>query len=306
MSAASAFIWRPISRRVTSRLARCLALAAAASVVSAASPAGAASERIPFVGALTGERAAIGRDQRDGFLLAVAQQHGSLGGTSVRVTEFDDRGEARRAGTIAGQIVAARIPLVTGLSTAESALALSARLAGKALVLSSAAAPAALAGEKCARNFFSTAPVEDAVHENGGAIAQGRRYRSLYIVTPSAELPMVRKALQRKFAGSLSGAGPASDAIRGIREASPDAVYLALPAKETRAFLVSYEKAGLFQRIPVIAADDGFLPAELHNQFSGLIVSARWSPGLEDERSKRFVAGFEQHYGRKPSTYAMQ
>src|SRR5689334_84338 len=275
MSGASASIWRPTSRRVTSRLARCLALGAAASTVFAATVC-AATERIAFVGALTGEHAAIGRDQRDGFLLALAQQHGSLGGTSVRVTEFDDRGEAQRTSIIAGQILAARIPIVTGVTTGESALALSSKLAGKAIVLSSGAGPAALAGEKCARSFFSTAPVQDAVHENAGAIAQKRRYQSLYVVTSPAALPSVRKALQRKFAGSLSGAGPASDALRGIRVAPPDAVYVALPAKEIRAFLVSYEKTGLFQRIPVIAADDGFLPAELHNQFAGLIVSTRW------------------------------
>ena len=292
---------------MTFSFARCLALAAAASILSGAASFCAATERIAFVGTLSGAGAALGRDQRDGLLLAIAQQHGALGGTAVRVVEFDDRGEARHARLIADRILAEGIQIVTGLTTIESALALNSRLAGKPVVLlSSGAGPVALAAEKCSRNFFSTAPVEDAVHENAGFIAQMRGYESIYIITSPESRRLVKTAFQRRFAGTISGIDDARDAIRRIRQALPDAVYVALPEREIRSFLTSYEKAGLFHRIPVIAPDEGVLLDELGTEFSGLVVSARWSAAMENERSKGFVVAFERRYGRKPSAYAMQ
>jgi branched-chain amino acid transport system substrate-binding protein len=292
---------------MTFSLARCLALAAAASILSGAAFFCAATERIAFVGTLSGASASLGRDQRDGLLLAIAQQHGALGGIAVRVAEFDDRGEARHARLIADRILAEGIQIVTGLTTIESALALNSRLAGKRVVLlSSGAAPVALAAEECSRNFFSTAPVEDAVHENAGFIAQMRGYETIFIVTSPESRVLVKTAFQRRFAGTISGIDDASDAIRRIRQASPEAVYVALPAREIRSFLKSYEKAGLFHRIPVIAPDAGFLLDKLGSDFSGLVVSARWSAAMETERSREFVVAFERRYGRKPSAYAMQ
>ncbi|HKA60205.1 MAG TPA: ABC transporter substrate-binding protein [Gemmatimonadales bacterium] len=292
---------------MTFSIARCLALAATASIASAAPASAGAAERIAFVGALSGARASLGRDQRDGFLLAIAEQHGSLGGTVVRLAEFDDGGGAQHAGAIADRILAERIQIVTGLTTSESALALHSKLAGKpVVVISSGAAPVALAAERCSGNFFSTAPVEDAVHENAGFIVQARGYETIFIVTSPESRALVSTAFRRNFTGTVSGIDEARGAIRGIRLASPDAVYVALPAREIRSFLESYEKSGLFRRIPIIAPDEGMLLEELGNDFSGLMVSARWSPAMELERSTKFVAAFERRYGRRPSAYALQ
>jgi branched-chain amino acid transport system substrate-binding protein len=292
-------------------LGRCLALAAAATVLSAATlSSGAAAERperIAFVGALSGPDAFRGRDQRDGVLLALAEQERSRGGMSVRVVEFDDRGEARHAVIVADRILAERIKLVTGLTTIESALALNSRLIGKSVVLlSSGAGPLALAAEKCSSSFFSTAPVEDAVHENAGLIARARGYKTIYIVTSQESGVLVKTAFQRSFPGVIAGVHDAQHAIAQIRQLSPEAVYVALPASESRSFLKSYREVGLFHLVPVIASDDGALLEGLGREFSGLMVSARWSAATETERSKQFVAAFERRYGRKPSVYAMQ
>ena len=267
-----------------------------------------AGERIAFVAALSGTAAPLGRDQRDGFLLAVAQQKGLLGGIAVQVVEFDDRGDARRARKIAGRILAEGIRSPPGFTTSESALALAARLRGKPVVLvSSGAAPAALAGEGCAGNFFSTAPAEDAVHENAGAIARARGYESVALVTAPGSRSLVETAFQRGFGRPASSLDHGSGAIQRILQARPDAVYVGLPPGQVRSFLESYEQAGLFHRLPVIAPDgDGTLLGALGPEFPGLIASARWSAAMEDDSSEKFVAAFEQRYGRKPSSYAMQ
>jgi branched-chain amino acid transport system substrate-binding protein len=308
MSAASAFTWRRICSLVTFRHARGLALAALASLLWAAAPPPAcATETIAFVGALSGPAASLGRDQRDGFLLAVDEQHGFLGGSTVSVVQFDDGGEAKRSRLVADRILAAGIRIATGFTTTETALALQSKLAGKPVVLlSSGAAPVALAAESCSPNFFSAAPVEDAVHENAGFIARMRGYQTVLIVSSAASRSLVKTAFQRKFAGTISGVDDAAEAMRHIRQMSPEAVYVALPAGEIRSFLQSYQKSGLFHRIPIIAPDEGFLLEQLGSDFSGLVVSARWSAAAESERSRNFVAAFERRYGRKPSVYALQ
>jgi branched-chain amino acid transport system substrate-binding protein len=278
----------------------------------AATPA-AADTRIAFVGALSGAAAAAGRDQRDGFLLAVAERNGRLGGVPVHVSELDDRGDPGRATAIADRLLAEGVRFVTGLTTNESALALQGRLQGKpVLLLSSGAGPIPLAGESCSRNFFSVAPAEDAVHENAGAIAQARRYGKVYLLSPSGPRKAVDAAFRRRYAGQVAppaeqpGKDPAS-AIREIRQIQPDAVYLAVPPKEMLSFLQSYEQAGLFHRIPVIAAGvEPELLQRLGPDFSGLIVSVRWAAGLETGRSARFVQAFNARYGRTPSSHAMQ
>ena len=232
--------------------------------------------RIAFVGALSGPQAGAGRDQRDGFALALEQRKGRLGGVEVRFSELDKHDRQAPEG----------FRVVTGPATDEN-------------VLFIASSPS----EHCAARFFSVAPPRDAVHENAGAIAQARRYRKVQLFAPPAQRPEVEAAFRRAFQGEVVR----GNELRDVREARPHAVYLALPREEMLSFLKDYENAGLFHRIPVIAA--GVEPRELEAlgpAFAGLIVSARWAPGMEREPSTRFVEAFRARFGRTPSTYAMQ
>jgi branched-chain amino acid transport system substrate-binding protein len=278
------------------RLAGCLALLVATAAL--------AEVRIAFVGALSGPAAWAGRDQHDGFALALDERDGRLGGVAVRLHETDDRGDPARAPAIAQRLVAEGVLVVTGLTTADSALALQQQLRDQPVVLlSSGAGPPVLAGDKCSPRFFSTAPPADAVHENAGAIARTRRYRKIQLFAAPAQRRKIEAAFRRAYRGEMVWGSE----LREVREQRPDAVYLALPPKEMLAFLNAYEDVGLFHRIPVIAA--GVEPALLESlgpAFSGLIVSARWAAGMESERSARFVDAFRAKYGRTPSAYAMQ
>jgi branched-chain amino acid transport system substrate-binding protein len=231
----------------------------------------------------------------------VAEQDGRLGGVRVRIVERDDRGDPRRATEIADRLLAEGVGFVTGLTTSPSAVALHRKLQGKPVVLlSSGAGPRALPGKRC---LVSVAPPEDAVHENAGAIAQARRYRTLHVVTSRTD---AEAALRRRYTGQLS-ASDARSALREIRRRAPDAVYAALPPKALLAFLRSYQGEGLFHRIPVIAADvEPQLLDELGPDFAGLIVSVPWAASMEPNSSARFVEAFRARYGRTPSSRARQ
>src|SRR5688572_6616904 len=275
----------PMSVRAA-RLAGCLA-----ALIATAAP---AEVKIAFVGALSGPQAWAGRDQRDGFTLALHERMGRLGGVEVRFSQFDERDRLAPEG----------VHVVTGLTTGESALALHERLRSQpVLIVSSGAGPLELAGERCSERFFSAAPPQDAVHENAGAIAHARRYRRVQLFAAPARRPEVEAAFRRAYQGDVVWGSE----LREVREARPHAVYLALPPQELVSFLKGYEGMGLFRRIPVIAA--GVEPRELEAlgpAFSGLTVSARWAIGMEREASMRFVEAFRTKFGRTPSTYAMQ
>jgi branched-chain amino acid transport system substrate-binding protein len=290
-----------------------LAAARLAGLVALLAAANAAAEvRIAFVGALSGPAAWAGRDQRDAFALALAQRNGSLGGIAVRFGEIDDAADPRRAPAIAKRLLAEKVQIVTGLTGAASALALSDRLRGKPLlILSSGAAPLRLAGKGCSARFFSTAAPDDAIHENAGAMARNRRYATVQVIgDKSTQRAQAEAAFRRTYKGKVawhSLQGDAATAIRQIRASSPDAVYLALDTETIVEFLEAYAKVGLFHRIPIIAA--GVEPPVLQAlgpDFSGLIVSVRWAASLENQGSAQFAEAFKAQYGRTASSYAMQ
>jgi len=273
-----------------------------------------AAVKIAFVGALSGPDAAAGQDQRDGFMLAVQQGHGTLGGMPVRVVNFDDGGRARNAARIAARVLAARVQIVTGLTNAEAAVALYDKLEGKnVLILSTGVGPAVLAADRCAADFFSLAPSEDVVHENAGTIAQGRRYSKAQLIVPPDMGRRVETAFRARFTGTVdvtvqpAGSGSMASHIDRIRVSTPGVVYVALRKDQTKAFLQAYDNAGLFHRIPVIVAqtEPGLVEA-LGRDFPGTTVSARWAPGMESDRSQTFVNAFKQRFGRVPSVYAVQ
>ena len=211
-----------------------------------ATAAAAAEVGIAFVGALSGPQAWAGRDQRDGFVLALEQRKGRLGGIEVRFSELDERDGQEPEG----------VRVETGLPTEKNMV-----------FVSSGAGPPELAGERCSARFFSVAPPRDAVHENAGAIAQARRYRKVQLFAAPAQRAEVEAAFRRAYEGEVVWGSE----LREVREARPHAVYLALPPQEMLAFLRGYEDVGLFHRIPVIAA--GVEPRELEAlgpAFSGL------------------------------------
>ena len=272
-----------------------------------------AAINIAFVGTLSGPDAAAGRDQRDGFLLAISQAHGRLGGVDVGVSSFDVGARAENVRRIAKQISAAGMQFITGFTDSEAALALREQLRNKrVLMLSSGAGPIALAGEGCSTNFFSTAPADDVVHENAGAIAQRRRYSKAYLIVPPNSQGSVDSAFKRQFSGNVEVADyaaemPIAPQIDRIRLGAPSVVYVALRKDDLRHFLNAYKSAGLFHRIPVIVAQiDPELLGTLGPSFDGTIVSVRWAPSAETARSQAFVEAFEQRYGRLPSFFAMQ
>jgi branched-chain amino acid transport system substrate-binding protein len=69
-----------------------------------------------------------------------------------------------------------------------------------------------------------------------------------------------------------------------------------------------YRQAGLADTTPLLSAftiDETTLPAT-QDAALGMFSASQWTPGMESEANKKFVADFEAEYGYVPSLYASQ
>ena len=105
---------------------RALAIAAAAMLAAAAH----AEVKIGFLGTFSGPAAALGQDQYDGFMLALEQKGGKLGGTPVKIVKEDDQLKPDLGVQLVRKLIESdKVDLVTGVTFSNVMMAVSKPLA---------------------------------------------------------------------------------------------------------------------------------------------------------------------------------
>ena len=294
-------------------------LALTAAAMMAAPAAGAETLRIGMITTLSGGGSGLGIDIRDGFLLGVAHADGRLGGLETEVIEADDERRPDLAVQLADRMVQRdEVHIVTGIVWSNLALAIMPTLArAETVFVSPNAGPSALAGEQCSRFFFNVAYQNDNNHEAMGQHVANEGYERVFLLAPN--YPAGQDSLtgfKRFFDGEVVeevytqlGQLDYAAEIAQIRAAEPDAVFFFLPGGMGINFLKQYDQAGMKDEIPV------FGPAfSLSQDILGAVGeaaldvynTAQWSPDLDNAGNARFVADFQETYGRLPSLYAAQ
>ncbi len=295
-------------------------LAAAATILLAtASAAGAEELRIGMITTLSGGGSGLGIDIRDGFMLAVAEADGQLGGLTTEVIEADDERRPELAVQLADRMVERdEVHIVTGIVWSNLALAIMPTLAnGDTIFVSPNAGPSALAGDECNRLFFNVAWQNDNNHEAMGQHVTNEGLETAFLLAPN--YPAGQDALtgfQRFFTGEVVdevytqlGQLDYAAEIAQIRAAEPDAVFFFLPGAMGINFLKQYDQAGLKDEIPVFGPAFSFsqdILAAVGDAALGVYNTAQWSPDLDTTANTAFVAAFQAEYGRLPSLYASQ
>ncbi len=292
---------------------------AALVLVLAAGAAVAQPVRIGMITTLSGGGSSLGIDVRDGFLLAIEQGDGRLGGVDVEVLVEDDARKVGRAVQIAQRLLQReRTPIVTGIIWSNLALAAVPRvLQAGAFYVSPNAGPSQFAGADCHPRYFNVAWQNDNLHEAMGQYVTDLGHRRAYLLAPN--YPAGKDALtgfKRYFQGEVVGEvytrlGQLDYAaeLAALREADPDAVFFFLPGGMGINFLKQYRQAGLKGRIPLFGPafsfDEGILQAT-GDAALGVANASQWSPDLDNPANRQFVAAFQERYGRRPSLYASQ
>lgn len=284
-----------------------LALTLGASTMAMAEPI-----KIGLITTLSGGGAGLGVDTRDGFMLAVKQS----GNKDITVITEDDAQKPELAVQIADKMIQSdKVDILTGIVWSNLLMAVvpGAVAQGK-IYVSTNAAPAALAGEKCDPLYFNAAYQNDNLHEAMGEYAS-KVYKKTFIMAPN--YPAGKDSLtgfKRYYKGELAnevytkvGQTDYAAEIAQIRASGADAAFVFLPGGMGIAFMKQYAQSGV--KIPVIGPGFSFsqdvLPA-IGDAALGAKASGQWAKDLDNAANKKFVPAFEAEYGRLPSIYAVQ
>ncbi len=311
-------------RRLALAAARATAAAAVAGLgLALAAPGDARAQEAPvkigMITTLSGGGSALGIDVRDGFLLAVEREGGSLGGVPVEVIVEDDARKPDLAKEIANRMVERdEVDLMTGIIFSNLAIAVVPGVVrDEVIYLSPNAGPSQLAGRGCHENYFNVAWQNDNLHEAVGKYVFDQGYRKPFILAPN--YPAGQDALtgfKRFYTGELAGElytqlGQTDYAaeLAQIRAAEPDSVYFFLPGGMGISFIKQYAQAGLRGEVPLFGPAFSFDQAILGavgEAALGVINSSQWNKDLDNAANREFVAAFREAYGRLPSLYASQ
>ncbi len=286
----------------------CLALNCAGSVQ--------ADVRVGFLGTLSGPSAEVGRDQIDGFMLAVEQLGGKLGGTPAVLIKEDDQQKPEVAlGALAKLLEKEKVDVVTGLTFANVLMALQAKIGATDVpFIGSVAGPSAVAGALCKPNLFIMSWQSDAPAEAVGKYLTDKGIKRISTLTPNFVGGKDKIAgLRRYYKGEvvdelytpLSQLDFSAELTR-LSASKPDAVYAFYPAGQGVSFVRQYQQAGLMGKIPLYTTNmiEGTALEAMGAAALGAIVADTWSPGSPSAESREFVASFEKKYSRAPSAFA--
>jgi branched-chain amino acid transport system substrate-binding protein len=283
-----------------------------------AAPASAAV-KIGMVTTLTTKAGYLGEDIRDGFLLAIEQGGGKLGGIEVELLVDDDGRKPGKGREIAERYIKSdKVKIMTGIVFSNVAMAVVPKVVKEDVIyVSPNAGPSALAGKGCHKNYFNAAWQNDNLHEVMGKYVTDAGFKSAYILAPN--YPAGKDALagfKRFYKGKVVGEvytklGQSDYAaeLANLRAAKPDAVFFFLPGGMGINFLKQYSQAGLNQNIPVFGPAFSF-DARILKAVGDAAVNvhngSQWNHDLDNAANKKFVSAFTAKYGRMPTLYASQ
>jgi len=286
--------------------------------VLAGAAAAAEPVKIGFITTLSTPAGYIGEDLRDGFLLAVKQGGGKLGGIPVELVVEDDGLKPANAKQAADRLVQSGVRLYTGVnfSNVLAAVVPSVTKAGYFYV-SANPGPSIFAGEKCDPNYFVASYQNDAYHTAGGVAANELGFKRVVALAPNYQAGRDAIAgFKRTFKGELLAEvytkldqSDFSVEIARIRSLAPDAIYQFHPGGAGINFAKQYGNAGLGKSIPMVMPGfsmDARMLSATGSASEGFYTTGIWSVAMDNPASQKFVQDFKSAYGRIPTDYAMQ
>jgi branched-chain amino acid transport system substrate-binding protein len=291
-----------------------LAVLAGVSLASASQLTAAAT--IGIMAPLSGPQAIVGQDQVDGFMLAVEQLGGKLGGQPATVLKEDDQLKPEIGGQIVRKFIDKdKVDAIVGLSFSNVLMASLPRIAESGTVaIATNAGPSPLAGAGCKANVFSAAWQNDGAAEAMGKYAQDKGLKKVYLMAPNYQAGKdMLTGFKRYFKGQIVdevytqvNQPDYSAELAQLQSAKPDAVFVFYPGGMGVNFVKQMSQAGLMAKIPlysVFTVDGTTLPG-LRDAAVGSVSGAMWDAALDTPENKKFVADFERKYKRTPSEYA--
>ncbi len=275
--------------------------------------------KIGMITTLSTKAGYLGEDIRDGFMLAIAQEDGKLGGIPVELMVEDDGAKPEKGKQIAERFIERdNAKILTGIVFSNVAMAVIPKVVREGTVyLSANAAPSKLAGSGCHPNYFSVSYQNDNLDEVVGRYVNEAGHKSVYLIAPNYPAGKDHLAgFKRYYKGEIAGEvytklGQSDYAaeIATLRAAQPESVFFFLPGGMGINFLKQYSQAGLTQEIPVygpaFSFDERILSA-VGPAAMGVKNGSQWTHDLDYPANRQFVEAYQKTYERMPTLYAAQ
>ncbi|HWK60830.1 MAG TPA: ABC transporter substrate-binding protein [Eoetvoesiella sp.] len=293
----------------------------AGSAVLAASAAFAQSQppiKIGFMVTLSGPLAIVGQEQYDGFMQAVEERGGKLGGVPVEILKEDDQFKPEVATQIVTKLITRdHVPIISGISGSNVAMAVAKSITDKGVfMISTNAGPSPLAGASCSPNLFVASWQNDMQSESVGKYASDKGYKRVVALAPNYQAGKdYISGFKRYYTGKVVDEiyTPVnqldfSAELTQIAADKPDAIFAFYPGALGISFVRQYRLAGLDKTIPILSAGILEIPAvtALKDSALGALGGTFWSPDVDNPTNKHFVEKFESKHNRIPSTWAAQ
>ena len=272
--------------------------------------------KIGFTGVMSGGQALLGQDQYDGFMLAVEQQGGKLGGQPITVFKEDDQLKPEIGSQAIKKLIdKERVDALVGLGFSNVLMASLRPIVDSGTVaITTNAGPSPIAGASCAANLFFAAWSNDGAPEAAGKLAQDKGLKKVYLMAPNYQAGKDQlAAFKRFFKGEVIdevftqvGQTDYAAEIAQLQASKPDGVFVFYPGGMGINFIKQMSQAGLMSKLSVYSAFtvDGTTLPTLKEAATGTIATAMWDAVLDNPENKKFVAAFEAKYKRTPSMYA--
>ncbi len=269
--------------------------------------------KVGMITTLSGGGSHLGIDVRDGFLLAIEMS----GRSDIEVIVEDDARKPDVAKQLADRMVQLdKVDIMTGIIWSNLALAVVPSVTGQGtFYLSPNAGPSQLAGAGCSPLYFNYAWQNDMLHEGVGAYMKEAGFASPVVMAPN--YPAGKDAIsgfKRMFGDDVNseiytklGQTDYAAEIAQIRASGADSVYFFLPGGMGIAFMKQYAAADVGIPIygPAFSFDEIILGA-VGDAAIGAVNTSQWAYDLDNAANARFVAAFQEKYGRMPTLYAQQ
>ncbi|MEZ5477751.1 MAG: ABC transporter substrate-binding protein [Thiolinea sp.] len=297
----------------------------ATALAGASLAAQAESVKIGFVTTLTTPAAVIGEDMKNSVELALEHIGNKMGELDVEVIMEDDGFKPDVGKQKTDKLVKQDdVDFVAGYIWSHVLLA-SAKSVFDAdkFLISSNAGPSQIAGKQCNPNFFSTSWQNDQTPMALGDYLNKQGVKSIYVMAPNyaAGKDMVA-GVESTFKGEVKGKDMTkwgadaqldfSAELAKAKASEAEAIFVFYPGKAGGAFVKQYQQAGLQDQMPlysVFTVDAISLPKLQEAGLDGVLgskMTQEWSPDLDNDTNKKFVADYLAKHGQYPSYYGAQ
>ena len=272
--------------------------------------------KIGFITTLSTPAGYIGEDERDGFMLAVKQEGGKLGGVPVDVIVEDDGLKPGSGKQTAERMLQNGVKVFTGINFSNVLVAVApAVFRDEAFYVSLNAGPSNFAGKGCDKNYFSVAFQNDSYSDTAAIAANNMGIKKMAIMAPNYQagrdaLNGFKRVYEGEIVAEIYTKLDQSDfsvELARIRSLAPEALFEFLPGGAGINFAKQWANSGLNDTVKMVTtlySMDDRMMAATGGASEGFLLTTQWTATMDNAANKQFVEAFEKEYNRRPTVYA--